>query len=62
MSKEIKAKIDELNHRIEELLDPSCFVLIPEIEELNNQIFTLQTKCTHNYINGVCEFCYKEEK
>lgn len=61
MSNEIKEKIDALNKEIEQLLDPSTFVLVPRIKEINTEIKNLQSQCQHNYINGICEFCYRGE-
>jgi hypothetical protein len=57
MSKEIKAKIEILTAEAESLLDPTTFVLNPRIEEINQEITKLQAQCSHNYVNGVCEFC-----
>ena len=62
MSKEIKRQIDDLFHQIEELQDPTCFVLNPKVMELNEQVFQLQSNCEHSFLNGVCEFCYKEDQ
>ena len=59
MSKEIKKRIDELSLEAERLLDPSTFVLNPRIVEINKEIIELQKQCEHNFVNGVCEFCYR---
>ena len=59
MSKEIKEKIDALSKEAESLLDPTTFVLNPRIEEINLEIAKLQNECKHNYVNGVCEYCYR---
>lgn len=61
MSKEIKNRIDELKKEYDEIFDPSTFVLIPRLFEIENEITQLQNKCNHNFINGKCEFCYMEE-
>lgn len=61
MSKIIKEKIDALNQEIEQLMDPTIFVLNPRINEINNEIKTLQAQCNHNFVNGICEFCYRGE-
>ena len=59
MSKEIKKKIDELSLEIESLMDPTTFVLNPRIGEIDKEIRALQSQCNHNFVNGVCEFCYR---
>lgn len=47
--------------QIEELIDPTSFVLNPEVEKLQNEIAALQEKCPHNYEDGVCKHCGKEQ-
>ena len=59
MSKNIKEKIDALNQEIEQLMDPTTFVLNPRIHEIDKEIRALQAECEHNFVNGVCEFCYR---
>ena len=59
MSKEIKEKIDALNQEAEQLMDPTTFVLNPRISEISQEITELQAKCQHNFVNGICEFCYR---
>lgn len=59
MSKEIKMKIDALNQEIEQLMDPTTFVLNPRIKEIDKEIKMLQNQCRHNFVDGVCEFCYR---
>ena len=59
MSKEIKKRIDELSLEIEQLMDPTTFVLNPRIGEINKEIRALQAQCKHSFVNGVCEFCYR---
>lgn len=61
MSKIIKEKIDALNQEIEQLMDPTTFVLNPRINEINDEIKSLQGQCKHNFVNGICEFCYRGE-
>ena len=61
MSKEIKAKIDELRWQLEEATVPGMFTLNPEVVRINNEIETLQNKCNHHYVEGQCEFCYHLE-
>ena len=59
MSQEIKKKIDELLLESEQLMDPTTFVLNKRIGEIDKEIQELQKQCKHNFINGVCEFCYR---
>lgn len=58
----LKNKIDKYNKLIEELLSPDQFVLNNQITELSAKISNLQAKCTHDYENGFCKYCYKAEK
>ena len=62
MSKIIKEKIDALNQEIEQLMDPTAFVLNPRIQEINKEVKMLQRQCEHNFVNGICEFCYRGDK
>ena len=57
MSKEIQTKIAELNKQLEEMIDPTTFVLNPKALVINKQINELQAQCKHHFINGICEFC-----
>ena len=59
MSQEIKKRIDELSLEVEKLMDPSTFVLNPRIGEIDKEIRALQAQCKHNFVNGICEFCYR---
>ena len=52
--------IKEKKDRIEDLFDPTSFVLNPEVQKLEAEIDELQAHCPHNFTNGVCEFCGKE--
>ena len=61
MSKEIKARIDELTAEMEAMMDPTVFVLNPRVSEINTEIASLQKQCAHSFKNGVCEFCYRGE-
>jgi hypothetical protein len=62
MSKEIKKRIDELSIEIEQLVDPTTFVLNPRINEIDKEIKELQAKCNHNFIDGICEYCYRGDQ
>ena len=59
MSNEIKKRIDELSIEIEQLIDPTTFVLNPRIGEINKEIKELQAQCKHNFVNGICKYCYR---
>ena len=59
---EIKQKIDDNNKLIETLLNPSTFTLNNTIKDLLKENDDLQAQCTHNFIDGYCEYCYVEEK
>jgi hypothetical protein len=59
---EIKQKIDDNNKLIETLLNPSTFTLNNTIKDLLKENDDLQAQCTHNFVDGYCEYCYVEEK
>jgi hypothetical protein len=58
---EIKQKIDENNKIIETLLNPNMFTLNNVIKDLLIENGELQAQCTHNFVDGYCEYCQKEE-
>ena len=58
---EIKQAIDKNNERIQFLLNPSEFTLNNAIAAILAENVTLQQKCTHNFLDGYCEYCYTEE-
>ena len=62
MTKEqIKEKVLYNNKKIEELLDPSVFILQPEVQVLMEDNAYLQSICQHEFVNGVCTICGKTE-
>lgn len=58
---EIKAKVLYNNNKIQELLDPSVFILQPEVQMLMEDNEYLKTICPHEFVNGVCTICGKTE-
>lgn len=48
--------------QLEDLIDPATFVLNPEAQKIQNEIYELQKKCPHEFENGECKFCGKEEE
>jgi hypothetical protein len=59
---EIKEKIDLNNSIIEKLLNPSQFTLNNTVKDLLKENDELQKQCTHNFVDGYCEYCYMEEQ
>lgn len=59
---EIKNKIDANNKVIESILSPSEFTLNNTVMNLLQENAELQKQCQHNYVDGFCEYCYKEEE
>ena len=59
---EIKEKIDANNKLIETLLNPTAFTLNNTVKDLLKENDELLAQCTHNFVDGVCEFCDMEEK
>lgn len=58
---EIQNKIIFNNMKIKELLDPSIFILQPEVQVLMEDNEYLQSICEHEFENGVCIICGKTE-
>lgn len=59
---ERKAKIDENNKIIKELLNPSEFTLNNTISSLLKENAELQSGCEHSFVDGFCEYCYLQEE
>jgi hypothetical protein len=57
---EIKKQIDANYNLIEQSYKPDCFVLNTKVAKLMEEINVLQNLCQHNFVDGKCEFCYKE--
>lgn len=58
---EIRDKINFNNSMIEKLVDPSIFILQPEIEIYLKENDKLRKICSHKFENGFCVYCGKEE-
>ena len=54
---EIRDKINFNNQKISELLDPSVFVLQPEVLKYMEDNEYLKTICSHKYEDGLCIYC-----
>ena len=59
---EIKRQIDNNNSIIEKLIVPNQFTLNNTISELLKENAELQKKCPHSFVDGYCEYCYKEKE
>lgn len=59
---EVEKLIKFNNKKIEELLDPTSFVLQPEVQQLINENKELRKNCPHIFQDGVCIFCGTESK
>ena len=59
--KEIHDKVLYNNNKIQELLDPSVFILQPEVQMLMEDNEYLKIICPHEFVNGVCIICGKVE-
>lgn len=59
---QIKEKIDLNNKLIEQFLVPNKFTLNTQIAKLLAENAELQKQCTHSFVDGFCEYCYKEEE
>lgn len=56
----LKKETDNLYEKLQK--SAATFILKPhEIEEIRERIFELQDKCNHEFVNGKCIYCRKEE-
>ena len=58
---DIKNKIDENNKIIESLITPNIFTLNNTVSQLLSENERLQKQCKHEFRDGYCIYCYKEE-
>lgn len=58
---EIFEKVSQKRKEIEDIIDPTTFVLNPRIKELEQEINELQLMCKHCFVEGTCIHCTKEE-
>lgn len=58
---EVKQKIDLNNSLIEEAMSPNIWTLNNIIKDLLIENEELQKICPHEYEDGYCIYCYKEE-
>ena len=59
---EIFHLVREKKQKIEDIFDPTSFVLNPEVVKLEEEISELQTQCEHDFVCGVGKYCSLEEK
>lgn len=57
---EIRTTINSINERIAFLIDR--FILTDEIKQLMERRETIRATCPHEYINGKCKWCDKQEE
>lgn len=58
---EIRSKVLFNEAKIKELLDPSVFILQPEVQVLMEDNAYLQSICEHEFVDGICTICGKVE-
>lgn len=58
---EIKNKINFNNQKIQSLIDPSIFILQPEIQKYMEDNEYLMSICPHKYDNGICIYCGQKQ-
>lgn len=54
---EIKERIIYNNEQIQKNLDPSVFILQPEVQKYIEENEYLKTICPHKYSDNVCIYC-----
>lgn len=58
---EIRNEINYNNKQIQSLLNPSVFILQPEIQKYMEDNEYLMSICPHEYKNGTCIYCGQQE-
>ena len=58
---EIRQKILYNNNKIKELLDPSVFILQPEVQKYIEENEEIQAQCPLVFRKGECIYCGKAE-
>lgn len=61
---EINKLINQNNDSLESILSTTTFELNPKTSQLISENRQLQQECGHlghNYVNGVCTYCYAEK-
>lgn len=58
---DIKKEIDNNNRIIESVMQPNVWTLNNTVAKLLIRNKELQNKCIHHFVDGFCEYCYKEE-
>ena len=58
---EIKERIDANNKLVRDIMNPGEFVLNNAVRDLLAENAKHQEQCTHSFVDGYCEYCYKEE-
>ena len=61
-NEEIKFEIDRNNEQIHALLNPANFTLNTVINQLLSRNKELMSQCTHEFVDGICKYCYKGEE
>lgn len=59
---DVKRKIDANNALIEKLMTPNQYTLNNTIRDLLKENEEYQNQCPHEYEEGYCIYCYKEER
>jgi hypothetical protein len=54
---EIRDKINFNNQKIQSLMDPSIFILQPEVQKYMEDNEYLRSICPHKYENDICIYC-----
>ena len=56
-----KQLIDTNNKKIEEAMTFNVFTLNNTVSDLLKQNRELQAECPHEFVDGFCKYCYKDE-
>ena len=58
---EIRNRIGEIYQEMEAISEPSLGILNEKIRDMFVEVDELQTLCIHEFQDGVCIYCGKEE-
>jgi len=63
MTQEVIAKrVAEINEQLEQLITPNYFTLNTKVSNLIHELDLLQAECKHEFKDGICIYCGKENE
>lgn len=60
-NEQIRARVEELNLKTQEVIETQGFILGKELAPILAEIQELQKQCAHEYKNKKCVYCFLKE-